>query len=141
MPLGGELALPACELIQLAQRVLDLRAVLAGIEGRLGALVLILLGVELEIEQARQVAPRGIDGSAATAAGAEGHLDLAERGLRAQQMLQCLLLFGNGDAPLLLGELLRRRSHRRSGRLHLVLEASELLVRSLQIAHAETARE
>src|SRR6185437_402837 len=93
--LRGKLALPARQLIQLAQRVLDLRAALAGVERGLHGLVLILLGVELQVEQARQIAPRRVD-RAAAAPGTESDLDLPERRLRAQQVLEGLLLLGDG---------------------------------------------
>src|SRR6185312_6526379 len=96
--LRRKLALPASQLVHLAQRVLDLRSALAGVERGLRALVLILLGIELQIEQARQIAARGIDRDA-PAPGPESDVDLPERRLRAQQMLQSLLLLGHGEAP------------------------------------------
>ena len=77
-------------------------------DGGLLRLVLVLLGVELEIEQAGEIAARAAAATAAATAGAERHLDLAERRLGAQQMLQRLLLVGDGVLPLLLLELAPR---------------------------------
>src|SRR5260370_1146089 len=75
---GGKLFLAARRLVELLQLVVDVRRARAR-RGRGGLLrlVLILLGVELEIEQAREIAARS-PAAAATTAGAERDFDLPE---------------------------------------------------------------
>ena len=78
----GQFLLPPGELLQFLQRLVDLLLLLLLRAGRLrlAALVLILLGIEFEIEQAFQVARAGAAAAttAATTLLAEGDLDIAE---------------------------------------------------------------
>ncbi len=138
---GGELALPARQLVEFFQRLIDCSRLLAGRCRSLGALVGILLHVQLEVEQARQVATGGIDRTRAAAAAPKSNLDLPERSFRAQQVLQSLLLIEHRRVPLLLIQLLRRGSHGGGRRLHILLETTELLVGELQVAHLEATRQ
>ncbi len=139
--LRAKLALPARQLVQLPQGRLDIRRMLGVGEGRLRALVLVLLRIELQVEQARQIPARRVDACGAAATARKRNFDLAEGRLRAQQVLKCLLLIGDRGTPLLAGEFLGRRTHRGRGGAHLPLETAELLVRELQIAHSQAARE
>src|SRR5580658_1071805 len=97
----GQILLAPGQFVELFQRVGDLlRFLFGGSRGGLAGLVLILLGVQFQIEEARQVARR--TASAAPAAPAKRNLDLPEGRFGAQQKLQCLLLVGDGVGPLLL---------------------------------------
>ena len=98
----------------------------------LAGFVLILLGVEFEIEQVRQIAA----GSAATAAtaAAEGHLNIAESGFCAQQMLQRFGLRLERVLPALRLQFVRRRTHLRRGFLHVLHEGLKFLIRAGQLA-------
>ena len=131
----GQLFLAARELIQFLQRFVDFFLLLAGRAARrLRCLVLILFGVELQIEQAREVAPSAAARSASAARTAEGHLNLAERGLGAQQILKRLLFAGHGFAPFLLLQFFGGRTHRFRGRVHVFHEAVEFLIFMRQFA-------
>ena len=108
----GEVFLALGQFVELLQRVVDfLRPLFGGGRRRLAGLVLILLGIELEIEEARQIARRSASAASATAGCSERNLNLPEGGFGAQQELQSLLLVGDGVLPLLLLQLLRGRRH------------------------------
>ena len=91
----GEFLLPLRELFQLLHRVVDLP--LLGIRRLLPlprALVLILFGIELEVEKALHIAgrPTAASATAASALAAKSHLDIAERRFGVQEILQRFLL-------------------------------------------------
>src|SRR5439155_332967 len=93
----GQLLLPFRQLLQLLQCFVDgllLRIAAAALLRLFGALILILLGIEFQIEKALQIAggPAAATTSSTASALSERHLNVAERRLRAQQVLQRLLL-------------------------------------------------
>ena len=95
-----ELLLAASQLFQLLHRVVDgLLLLIAG--GRLLRFVLVLLGIELQVEQVRQIAAGIRSAASATAALAAGHLNVAERRHGAREVLQRLVLGLQGIRPLL----------------------------------------
>ena len=103
-------------------------------------LVLILLGIELEIEERGQIARRAASTAASTtAARSERNLNLPEGGFGAQQVLQSLLLVGNGVLPLLLLQLLRGRRHGLGGGDHILLEVADGLHFIGQLAGLQAA--
>ena len=106
------------------------------------AFVLILLGVELEIEQALHVAC-GAAATASTPAAAlsERHLDIAEGRLGAQQVLQSFLLRLERFLPLLGFQFVGCRAHLRRGFLHILREALELLVGASQLPARRALRQ
>ena len=137
-----QLLLAARQLVELLQRFVDFLLLLAGgSAGGLLRLVLILLGVELEIEQAGEIAPGSAARPAASALAAKRHLNLAEGGLGPQQMLERFLLAGHGLLPLLLLQLLRGRAHGLGRRLHLFHETVEFLICLGQFAALQAAGE
>src|SRR4029077_6134642 len=76
-----ELLLAAGQLLQLLHGFIDLLLLFAAGRGRLRFL-LVLLGIQLQIEQVRQIAA-GVESAASAATAAllaAGHLDVAERG-------------------------------------------------------------
>ena len=110
-----ELLLPARELLQLLDRFVDCSVRRVERRRRLG-LVLVLLEIHLELVELAQVAAR--EPRRAAAALLERHLDVRERGLRAQQMLQRLLLGRHGVRAAHVAEAARRpaSSRRRPAR-------------------------
>ena len=64
----------------------------------------------------------------ASASRSEGHLNLAERGFGAQQVLQRFLFVGQRVVPLLLLQFIGGGSHGRGCRAHILLKVAELLV-------------
>src|SRR5262249_57424110 len=87
----GQLLLAPRQLLELLQRFVDLLLPLLSGSLLLAALVLVLLGIELEVEQVVEIAT-GPATAATAAAASERDLNLPERGLGAQQVLQRLLL-------------------------------------------------
>ena len=120
--------LAARQLVQLLQSFVDLFLLLARGARGLRRFVLILFRVQLQIEQARKVAPRAAARSSSTAGAAERHLNLAECGFRAQQILQGFLFARQRVLPLLLLQLLRGRAHRSGCRVHVLHETIELFI-------------
>ena len=99
------------QFIQLFQRVGDfLRLLLGGAAADFCGLVLILLGIEFQIEKRSQIARRAAPAASAPLR-SKRNLNLPEGSFRAQQRLQRLLLVRNGFLPLLLLQLLRGRRH------------------------------
>src|SRR5207244_8294010 len=96
----------------------------------LRGLVLVLLGVELQVEQTFQIARSAARAPAASTAAlpSERYLDLAERGFGTQQILQRLLLRPERILPLLPLQLVRRRAHRLHRLRHVFGEALERFV-------------
>src|SRR6185503_15167184 len=135
-----ELLLPASQLLQLGDELvlLLLRRILVEADGRLG-LVLVLLEIHLELEELAQVAA-GCP-AAAAAALLEGDLDVRERSLGAQQMLQRVLLARNGLVEIDVGEPLGRRIHRGSRLVEGLDEFLDARVGARQAARARAARE
>ncbi len=120
--------------IELCQSIVDCFRLLVGSRPRLRGFVLILLRIQFKIEKAGQVAARTAASATTTASLlAERHLYFAEGGFCAQQILQSFLLCRDGVVPLHLLQLVGRRSHSRSGRLHVVPEAVEFLIGRRQI--------
>jgi hypothetical protein len=103
-----EILLAAGQSVQLLQGVIDILRALFGWRSCLRRLILILLRVELEVEEAGEIAAR-IASASSTAAAllAKGYLNLAKGGLCAQKVLKRLLLDWKSIAPLKPTELLR----------------------------------
>ena len=80
-------------------------------EAGLIGFVLIFLGIEFEVEQAREIASRAARAATSAALRTEGYLDLAESGFGAQQILKSFLLGLDRVVPLLLLELRGSRIH------------------------------
>ena len=122
----GEIFLAFGEFVELLERVVDILRLLlfGGGRGGLPRLVLVLFGIEFEIEKGGQIPCRSATATAATATAAlsKGNLNLAEGGLGAQQGLERLLLVGDGLLPLLLLQLLGGGRHGFGSREHLLLE-------------------
>src|SRR5277367_1530434 len=115
-----QLLLPLGQSIQLLQRLVYLLRLLLCSRARLRRLILVLLGVEFQVKQARKIASRTTaTTTAAPSTLTERHLNLPERSLRSQQRL--------------LRQLIRRRHHSRGGRLHILLKTVELLIRIRKI--------
>ena len=134
----GQFLLPLGELLAASAAPRRSAAAAAALGGlRLLALfVLVLLGIQLQIEEAFHVA-RGAAAAAATAAAAllaEGHLDIAERGFGAQQVLQRLLLGRQRVLPLGALQLVGGRTHGLHGLFHVVDEALEGIAGVFQLA-------
>ncbi len=102
-------------------------------------LVLILLGIELEIEERGQIARRAASTAASAALRSKRNLNLPEGGFGAQQELQSLLLVGNGVLPLLLLQLLRGRRHGLGRGDHILLEIADGLHFIGQLASLQAA--
>src|SRR6185437_8717264 len=137
----GQILLAARQFVQLFQGVVNGLRFLLLARRRLLRLVLVLLGVEFEIEQAGQVAC----GAAATttsssSARAKRDLDLPERRLGLQQRTQRLLLVRHRRRPFLRAQALRRRLHRRGSGDHVLLEVAECLVLIRQLARLHASR-
>ena len=112
------------EFVEFLQRVVNfLRSLFGSRRRRLPGFILIFLGIEFEIEEARQIARRAA--TTASAASSKCDLNLPEGGFRAQQELQSLLLVRNGVLPFLLLQLLRGRLHGGGGREHGFLEIAD----------------
>src|SRR5260370_31678430 len=99
---------------------------------------MVLVGVELEVEKAGEIAP-GASAAAPAPTSAKGHLDLAEGRFGPQKVLKRLLLVRNGLLPFSHLEFLGSRAHRFGGRGHLLLKRAELLVLSGQLPRLEPA--
>src|ERR1035438_2043656 len=132
----GQFLLTFGELFQLLERLVDLLLLLLLLAGRFRviALVLILLGVELEIEEPFHVARASTATTAAIVLIAERHLDIARSGFGAQQVLQRLLLGGKRVLPLAALQLLRGGPHGLHGGFHILDEAHEGIARLGQVA-------
>ena len=129
-----QLFLPLRQRVQLRQRVIHLLRFLLLRRTRLRRLVLVLLRIQFQIKQTRQVTPRA---STPTPAAAtllpKRHLNLPERRLSPQQRLQRFLLIRHRIPPSLRLQLVGRRHHRRRRLLHVFLKAVELFIRCRQI--------
>ena len=129
------------QFVELLERIVDFLGLLLG--GRRGSflrLVLIFLGIELEIEQRGQIARRAASAASTPASASERDLNLPERGFRAQQILQGLLLVGNRIFPLLLLQLLRGRRHGLRRRDHVLLKVADGLHFIGQLARLQSPR-
>ena len=134
-----ELLLPARELLELRDRLVDL--LLRRVEGRRGlGLVLILLEIHLELEELAQVTARPT-AAAATAVLLERDLDIGEHGFGAQQMLQSRLLGRHRVLQLDLGEIVGRGRHRVCRLLEIVHELLNARVDARELTRAGAARE
>ncbi len=138
----GQFLLALGERVQLGKRIVDLFSLLLSRRAGLRGLVLILLGVHLEIEEAGQVAAGAASTPSASALLTEGDLNLAEGRLRPQQSLERLLLVGQSVLPGLLLEFFGRGNHGPRRHLHILLEAGKLLIGRTQSAalHARGER-
>jgi hypothetical protein len=101
--LAGQLLLAAGELFELLHRLVSLLGAFAGRAAILGGFVLVLFRVELEIEQAFEVAQiaLAVAATAAAASALEGDLNLTEEALGAEQVLEGALLGRERLLPLL----------------------------------------
>ena len=94
--LRGEIRLALGEFIELLQRIGHLLGfLLFGGSSGLAGLILILLGIEFEIEKRGEIARSAAATTPSAAAASERNLNLPERGFGAQQVLQGLLLVGD----------------------------------------------
>jgi hypothetical protein len=103
-------------------------------EGALGGLVLVLFGVEFEVEEAFEVALLAAAATTAAALLTEGDLNLAEDGFSAEDVLEGLLFGGEGLAPALIAELCGGGEHGFGGEFHFAAEGLELFVGAGEIA-------
>src|SRR5579872_1996020 len=129
-----ELLLAASQLFQLLHRVIDLLLLFIGAR-RLLRFVLVLLGIQLQVEKVRQIAAGILSAASATAATlAAGYLNVAERRHGARKVLKRLVLGLQRVRPLLVFQLVRRRSHFSRGRFHFLGEALEILIFRRELA-------
>src|SRR6266850_516074 len=133
--------LAARQLIELLKRFVDVLIALAGRTGGLRRFVLIFFRVELEIKQAREIAPRAASRPAAPAAAAKRYLNLAERGLGAQQVLEGFLFVGKGILPFLLLQFFGGWAHGVGSRVHVLHKTIEFLVFLGKLAALHTSGE
>src|SRR5690606_20041817 len=96
--------------------------------------------VHLELEKLGQI-PARLAAAATAAVLLERDLDIRERGLRAQQVLQRLLLGRDRIGELDLGEALRGGVHRLGGKLEALDELRDTLIGARQLPGARAARE
>jgi hypothetical protein len=89
----GEFFLTFSQLFELLQGFVYFLSALIGRIGCLAGLVLIFLRIQFEVEKAGEIAARRTP-SATASSRSERHLNLAERGFGAKQVLQGFLLFG-----------------------------------------------
>ena len=82
----SEFLLPARKLLELLQRLIEFFLALIGGRSLCAGFVLVLLGIEFEIEETFEVAAGATTASAASPL-SEGYLDLSTCGFGAQQML------------------------------------------------------
>ena len=129
--------LPPGELLQFLQRLVDGALPLVCGLRHPAALVLVLLGVQLQVEQPFEVARGAITATPAAtapAAAAKCHLDVAESSFRAQQVLQRFLLRRQSVLPFGALQLVGGRPHGRYGLVHIVDEALKRVARALNLA-------
>ena len=115
---GGQLLLTAGEFFELFEGFIHLALAFARFGRRLCGFVLVFLGVELEVEEAFEIAALTTGATAATTL-AEGDLDLTEGALGAQQVLQGALLRRQRVAPALGFQQRARFEHVARGFVHL----------------------
>src|SRR5690606_37447936 len=140
--LPREILLAPCKLLQPPNRLVDALGLLLRLierDRRLG-FVLVLLEIHLELEELGQIAT-GEPAAAPAAVLLERDLDVGELGLRAQQVLQRLLLGCDRVVELDLGEPLRGRVHRLGRELEALDELGDALVLRRQLPGARAARE
>ena len=136
--LVGQFLLPLSQFFQLLHGLVD--ALLALVTGlRLpGVLVLILLGIEFQVEEplkvARGAVPTTAAASAATALPAKRHLNIAPGGFGAQQVLQRFLFGRQSVLPTAGLQLVGRRTHGRNGVVHGVHEGLERIAGIFELA-------
>src|SRR6267143_1883345 len=136
-----EFFLAARQLIELLKRFVDVFITLAGRTGGLRRFVLILFRVELEIKQAREVAPRAASRTATPAAAAKRYLNLAERGLGAQQVLEGFLFVRKSILPFLLLQFFGGWAHGVGSRVHVLHKTVEFLVFLAKLAALHSPRQ
>src|SRR5690606_32043936 len=135
--LPREILLAPCKLLQPPNRLVDALGLLLRLierDRRLG-FVLVLLEIHLELEELGQIAT-GEPAAAPAAVLLERDLDVGELGLRAQQVLQRLLLGCDRVVELDLGEPLRGRVHRLGRELEALDELGDALVLRRQLPGA-----
>ena len=133
MGLLCEFLLTAGQLLQTLQRLVHRLLFLATGGRLLPGLILILLGVEFEVEEILEVATATAT-TAAPALLAEGHLDIAAARFGTHQELQSLLFVGQGILEAFHFQLLRSRTHLARGGLHLFHQCGEGLARARKFA-------
>ncbi len=120
-----QLLLAARQLFEPLERFIDFTlTVLAAGCALLAGFVLILFGVELQLEQRLQVAAT-TSGAATARIAAEGYLDFLEPGFGAEQMLQRLLLVRKRLFPFQIRQVLDGRTHRFGRGFHVLGEGFE----------------
>ncbi|HLY65932.1 MAG TPA: hypothetical protein VKU60_10395, partial [Chloroflexota bacterium] len=134
-----QLLLAPGQLLKLLEGVVNLLLLLVLRAAVLTGLVLVFFGIQLEIEEAGQVAAGSATPSAASAC-SKGHGDLAEGGFGAQQVLEGLLLVGDSVIPLLLVKVIAGRAHGLGGCVHIVLKFAKLLISVRQFTLLQAAR-
>ncbi len=120
--------LPLGERIEFFERIFDILLVLLGGRSGLRGLVLVLLRVQFQIEEAGEIAAGAAATAAATALLAKCDFDLPEGRLSAQQRLQRFLFQRNRILPLRAFQLVCRGAHGSGRLLHILIEIGELLV-------------
>src|SRR5690606_4792193 len=136
--LTREVLLTAGELLKLADRLVDAALLLLERDRRF-RLVLVLLEIHLELEQLGQIPPG--EPAATAAVALERNLDVGEKRLGAQQMLQRRLLGRDRVLKLHSLEIFRRRIHRLGRELEAFDELPDLLVLARQLSRARAVRE
>src|SRR5690606_24206742 len=136
--LTREVLLTAGELLKLADRLVDAALLLLERDRRF-RLVLVLLEIHLELEQLGQIPPG--EPAATAAVALERNLDVGEKRLGAQQMLQRRLLGRDRVLKLHSLEIFRRRIHRLGRELAAFDELPDLLVLGRQLSRARAVRE
>ncbi len=137
----GQLLLAAGKLFEFLERFVDLlRALALRSSGLLAGFILVLVGIEFEVEKAFQVAAGAAHAAAPTAL-AKGNLNLAESGFRPEEVLERFLFGHQCFLPLLTLQLIDRRAHGFGGGVHIPLETAELLVLNVQLAALHAARQ
>ena len=138
--LPRQLFLAPCQLLQFAQRLLHLGVVLAALH-LVEGLVLVLAGVEFEREQVGKVAAGAAAAAAPASLIAEGHLNILEQRLGAQQILQRGLLRSQRLLKFLSFQSRRGRLHGLHRFLKVFVQTGELIVDAVELAPSDAARQ
>ena len=133
MRLLSEFLLTTGQLLQTLQRLVNGLLLLATGGRLLPGLILILLGVEFEVEEILEVSTTAAT-TTASALLAESHLDIAAARFGPHQELQSLLFVGQGILEAFHLQLLRSRTHLARSGLHLFHQRREGLARPSKFA-------
>ena len=132
--------LTASQLLQPSQRIVHGLLLLLS-RGLLTVFVLILFGIQLQVEHVFKIAAGTTTATTATLL-AERNLNLTERGFGTQQVLQCFLFGRQSTFELLAFQLFRRRAHCLDRLLHIFREAlkGRIVLRQLPRLHTGCQR-